>query len=228
MAQKYITLSEEALDKLLALVRESHSVAEGIDDENVATNSTYSSAKLQELLGDAGVQAIELTKAEYDALSDEEKNSETIYFIKDTEVANEITIVTELDETSTDTQIPSAKTIYDIVTPIDYSEQLTYAEGYTGSAYAQLYRIGNLVFYSDIIEFDEATNKQVTIVFIPEELRPTDPVILHGHGYDGTNYTTLDMITLRGKNMSPNPGGIIVQGSISIQQARVGGMWVID
>lgn len=228
MAQKYITLSEEALDKLLGLVRESHSVAEGIDDENIATNSTYSSAKLQELLGDAGVQAVELTKAEYDALSDEEKNSETIYFIKDTEVANEITIVTELDETSTDTQVPSAKTMYDIVTPIDYSEQLTYAEGYTGSAYAQLYRIGNIVFYSDIVEFNEATNKQATIVFIPEELRPTNPIILHGHGFDGTNYTTLSMITLRGKNMDINPGGIIVQGSTTIQQARVGGMWVID
>jgi hypothetical protein len=90
MAQKYITLSEEALDKLLSLVRESHSVAEGIDDENIATNSTYSSAKLQELLGDVGVQAVELTKAEYDALSDEEKNSETIYFIKDINESGEI------------------------------------------------------------------------------------------------------------------------------------------
>lgn len=90
MAQKYITLSEEALDKLLGLVRESHSVAEGIDDENIATNSTYSSAKIQELLGDAGVQSVELTKAEYDALSDEEKNSETIYFIKDINESGEI------------------------------------------------------------------------------------------------------------------------------------------
>lgn len=90
MAQKYITLSEEALDKLLGLVRESHSVAEGIDDENIATNSTYSSAKLQELLGDAGVQAVELTKAEYDALSDEEKNSETIYFISDGAIDSDV------------------------------------------------------------------------------------------------------------------------------------------
>lgn len=81
--EKYITLSEKALDLLLGSVRESHSVAEGIDDENIATNSTYSSVKLQELLKNAGVQAVELTKAEYDALSEEEKNSETIYFISD-------------------------------------------------------------------------------------------------------------------------------------------------
>ena len=228
MGQNYVTLTEEAYKRICSLIREAHSVAEGIDDENISTNSTYSSAKLQELLGETGVQAVELTKEEYDALSDEEKNSETIYFIKDTEVANEITVVTELNDTVTDTQVPSAKTMYDTVRPVDYSEQITYAEGYTGSAYAQLYRVGNLVFYSDIIEFEEATNKQATIVFIPEELRPTNPIILHGHGFDGTNYTTLSMITLRGKNMGTNPGGIIVQGSTTIQQARVGGMWVID
>lgn len=83
MAQKYITLSEKALDRLLGLVRESHSVAEGIDDENIATNSTYSSLKIQELLGEAGATAVELTKAEYDALSEEEKKNGTIYFITD-------------------------------------------------------------------------------------------------------------------------------------------------
>ena len=113
MAQKYITLSEEALAKMCGLIRDSHSIAEAIDDENIANNSTYSSLKIQELLGEAGATTVELTKAEYDALSDEEKNSETIYFIKDTEVTNEITIVTELDETSTDTQVPSAQTRYD-------------------------------------------------------------------------------------------------------------------
>lgn len=89
--EKYYTFSEEAINRLCGLIRESHSVAEGINDENIATNSTYSSAKLQELLGDAGVQAVELTKEEYDTLSDEEKNSETIYFINDVDQEGNIT-----------------------------------------------------------------------------------------------------------------------------------------
>lgn len=92
MAQeKYITLSEEALAKLCGLIRESHSIADAIDDENIATNSTYSSAKLQELLGKAGAQAVELTYAEYQALSEEEKENGTIYFISDVDNDGTIT-----------------------------------------------------------------------------------------------------------------------------------------
>lgn len=55
MANKeYYTLSEEALDKLCGLIRESHSVAEGIDDNNVATNSTFSSKKIKEMINKGG------------------------------------------------------------------------------------------------------------------------------------------------------------------------------
>jgi hypothetical protein len=174
MAQKYITLSEEALDKLLGLVRESHSVAEGIDDENIATNSTYSSAKLQELLGDAGVQAVELTKAEYDALSDEEKNSETIYFIKDTEVTNEITIVTELNETSTDTQVPSAKTIYEELNDI---KEYTIESEYLTAGSVTIRKCGRLC----IINMSTAvtglpSQANTKIGTLPEEFRPISPV----------------------------------------------------
>ena len=50
MTQKYITLSEEALTKMCSLIRDSHSIADAIDDENIASNSTYSSLKIQELL----------------------------------------------------------------------------------------------------------------------------------------------------------------------------------
>lgn len=53
---KYVTLKLEAYEQLCALIRESHSVSEGINDENVATNSTYSSKKIDELLN-----SIELT-----------------------------------------------------------------------------------------------------------------------------------------------------------------------
>jgi hypothetical protein len=117
MAQKYITLSEEALAKMCGLIRDSHSIAEAIDDENIANNSTYSSLKIQELLGEAGVTAIELTKAEYDALSDEEKNSdEVVYFVPNTEaLPEEVEVVTELNDTVTDKQVPSAKTMYNTI-----------------------------------------------------------------------------------------------------------------
>lgn len=41
---------------MCSLIRESLSVSEGIDDENVATNSTYSSKKIDELLNSADTQ----------------------------------------------------------------------------------------------------------------------------------------------------------------------------
>lgn len=49
MAQEYVTLTLEAYKKLCGLIRESHSVADAIDDSSIATNSTYSSAKITEL-----------------------------------------------------------------------------------------------------------------------------------------------------------------------------------
>lgn len=91
MAQKYITLSEEALAKMCGLIRDSHSIAEAIDDENIATNSTYSSLKIQELLSNAdSSNEVELTWAEYQALSEEEKGNGTEYWI--TDVDNDGTI----------------------------------------------------------------------------------------------------------------------------------------
>lgn len=83
--EKYITLSEEALTRLCGLVRESHSVSEGINDDIAATNSTYSSVKIEELLANLGedVSVKELTLVEYEALSEEEQNNGTIYFITD-------------------------------------------------------------------------------------------------------------------------------------------------
>lgn len=55
---------------------------------------------------------VELTQAEYDALSDEKKNNGTIYYITDAD-ASGIDIVTTLDSTVTDNQVPSAKSVYD-------------------------------------------------------------------------------------------------------------------
>jgi hypothetical protein len=45
---QFITLSPAAVEKLCGLVRESHSVSEGINDEAVGTTSTFSSLKIQE------------------------------------------------------------------------------------------------------------------------------------------------------------------------------------
>ena len=45
---KYPILTPAAVEKLCGLVRESHSVSEGINDEAVGTTSTFSSLKIQE------------------------------------------------------------------------------------------------------------------------------------------------------------------------------------
>ena len=79
MADKYYTLTEKAVDKLCGLIRESHSVSEGINDNSVATNSTFSSKKIKELLGEVGGAEIKerVEKNETDILkvkSEYEKN----------------------------------------------------------------------------------------------------------------------------------------------------------
>lgn len=45
---KYPIISPAALEKLCSIVRESHSVSEGINDDAVGTTSTFSSYKIQE------------------------------------------------------------------------------------------------------------------------------------------------------------------------------------
>ena len=50
MAKKYTLMDKEAIDELCKAVRESHSVSEAIDDDNLATNSTFSSVKIDNLI----------------------------------------------------------------------------------------------------------------------------------------------------------------------------------
>ena len=50
MAKKYTLMNKEAIDELCKSVRESHSVSEAIDDNNLATNSTFSSVKIDNLI----------------------------------------------------------------------------------------------------------------------------------------------------------------------------------
>lgn len=50
MAKKYTLMDKEAIDELCKAVRESHSVSEAIDDNNLATNSTFSSVKIDNLI----------------------------------------------------------------------------------------------------------------------------------------------------------------------------------
>ena len=216
---KYITLSEEATQLLCSLIRESHSVSEGINDSIVSDVSTFSSHRIQilmdalseedrkyaeDLVGnlkrlvtevvdtiptvdtaktntlylykDAGSTDnvysqymlinneiitlgttevnldgyytstdcddkfatkvdlsgvtdainevkeyindlkpyVELTQSEYDALSDEEKNNGTTYYIKDgVSGSGFLSIVNTIDSTATNEQVPSAKAVYD-------------------------------------------------------------------------------------------------------------------
>lgn len=81
MAQNYTILSNAAIQKICALIRESHSITEGLNDNAIATNSTYSSAKITELLDSASIKIKEMYLSEYELLSEEEKNSDIIYFI---------------------------------------------------------------------------------------------------------------------------------------------------
>ena len=50
MSSKYTVLETAAIEKLCSFVRESHSVADAIDDANSATNSTYSSYLIEQKL----------------------------------------------------------------------------------------------------------------------------------------------------------------------------------
>ena len=50
MSKKYTLMDKEAIDELCKAVRESHSVSEAIDDDNLATNSTFSSVKIDNLI----------------------------------------------------------------------------------------------------------------------------------------------------------------------------------
>ena len=45
---KYPILDKKSIDKLCSLIRESHSVSEGINDEVIGTTSTFSSIRIQE------------------------------------------------------------------------------------------------------------------------------------------------------------------------------------
>lgn len=48
--KKYVTLEKEAFEKMCGLIRESHSVADAIDDENLSEKSAYSNLKTQQLI----------------------------------------------------------------------------------------------------------------------------------------------------------------------------------
>ena len=59
---------------------------------------------------DTGKDYVEITQAEYDLLTDEEKE-DIVFYIKDG--VTDDGIVTVIDATSTDEQVPTAKAVYD-------------------------------------------------------------------------------------------------------------------
>lgn len=72
----YVLLERDAYEKLCTLIRESHSVSEGIDDSSIATNSTYSSQKVQGLIDaipifDGDAETLEGHNSDYFAKTDD-------------------------------------------------------------------------------------------------------------------------------------------------------------
>ena len=88
---KYITLSEEATQLLCSLIRESHSVSEGINDSIVSDVSTYSSHRIQILM---------------DALSEEDRK-----YAEDL-VGNLKRLVTEVVDTIPTVDTAKTNTLY--------------------------------------------------------------------------------------------------------------------
>lgn len=84
--KEYVLLEKESIETLCSLIRESHGVGNALDDENVATNTTFSSKHILELIDamSAETQYVEVTQAEYDALTSEEIFNDTEYRCTDT------------------------------------------------------------------------------------------------------------------------------------------------
>lgn len=102
MANEVKVLNQQALEKLCRAIKGVANVGEKIDDNNIATDSTYSSFKIEEVL--EGLET-EL----YDYMSGYYTNTEV-----DDKFALKIDkdkIVTVLDDTVTDEQVPSAKAV---------------------------------------------------------------------------------------------------------------------
>ena len=73
-----------------------------------STDEQVPSALATKAYVDNNKECVEITQAEYDALSEEEKE-DIVFYIKDA-VTNGL--VTVIDATSTDEQIPTAKAVY--------------------------------------------------------------------------------------------------------------------
>ena len=84
--KEYVLLDKESIETLCSLVKASHSVGEALDDENISTNTTFSSKHISELFDTLSnePQYVELTQAEYDALTDDDVYSNTEYRCTDT------------------------------------------------------------------------------------------------------------------------------------------------
>lgn len=70
---------------------------------------------------DKFAQKVELTQAEYNALDEKTRKNGTVYYITDAD-ASSLDIVTKLDSTVTDNQVPSAKVVYDLIENNEYEE----------------------------------------------------------------------------------------------------------
>ena len=74
-----------------------------------STDEQVPSALATKAYVDNNKECVEITQAEYDALSEEEKE-DIVFYIKD--AVSDDGLVTTIDATSTDEQVPTAKAVY--------------------------------------------------------------------------------------------------------------------
>ena len=62
MAKNYTITKEEGIKRICEAIREAYAISDAIDDEHLATNSTFSSVKIDSLLSDIDTRVDKLEK----------------------------------------------------------------------------------------------------------------------------------------------------------------------
>ena len=62
MAKEYTITKEEGIKRICEAIREAYAISDAIDDEHLATNSTFSSVKIDSLLSDIDTRVDKLEK----------------------------------------------------------------------------------------------------------------------------------------------------------------------
>lgn len=177
-------------------------------------------------------KVVEISKSEYDALTEDKKNDGTIYFITDNILDDSsVGIVTTIDETSTDDTVPSAKSVYNAVNdlsetvdsinsqlPETSSANLNISlNGATGSV--RFYKYGKIVcvYFAFVGELVAENTLYTFTGTIPSGYRPASvPVNLSINGVTSNQVTGLARITF-----APN-GNISIVANTNARREWIG------